>query len=223
MGFDPAHVRQTDEAFQYFVGFMRALRPIDEETGAFYHIVTALSDVARSNYLDLRRALDGDDQIVMAWACRNLLEVAIFAKYVIMSKENAKEFADARLIDGLDIANSLKKLELFQNQTLTVSSFELLIDAFTQQLTMEGVSRTSFLGTRELARKVGMQDIYETMNKVCSKFVHPTAWSILTSDIGSKRFPDARDLLFLCGAEYFSAVHAEIIPHVKKWGLHHAP
>jgi hypothetical protein len=223
MGFDPEQIRQTDKASQYFDGFMRTLQHTDEETGAFYHVVTSLSNVAKANYVALRRSFDDDDQIVMAWACRNLLEIAIFAKYILMSKENAKDFAEARLIDGLEIVKSLKKLELFQNPILDPSSFEPLIDNFTQQIIKEGITRTRFLGTSELAGQVGMQETYETMNKVCSKFVHPTSWSILTSDIGSARFPEARDLLFLCGAEYFAMVHAEIIPHIKKWGLHHAP
>jgi hypothetical protein len=50
------------------------------------------------------------------------------------------------------------------------------------------------------------------MNKICSEFVHPTAWSLFTADIGSERFPEARGVFYGCGAQYFAAVFAEIAP-----------
>lgn len=47
----------------------------------------------------------------MAWACRNLLEIAIFSRFVLISPEKAKQFTDDRLIDGPEIAKGLRKLE----------------------------------------------------------------------------------------------------------------
>ncbi len=87
----------------------------------------------------------------------------------------------------------------------------------------EGITQTKFLNTGQLAGAVGMKEDYETMNQVCSKFVHPTAWSILTEDIGSERFPDADELFYTCGAQYFATVMAEIMPHIRQWGLRHKP
>ena len=104
-----------------------------------------------------------------------------------------------------------------------MSTLDAVIDSFTRQMSDEGITRTKFLAIRDLAEQVGMLEVYDTMNKVCSKFVHPTAWSLLTADIGSARFPEARDILYGCGAEYFMTVFAEIAPHIRKWGLHHKP
>lgn len=64
---------------------------------------------------------------------------------------------------------------------------------------------------------------YNTENKVCAKFVHPTAWSLLTADAGPGRFPDARDLLYGCGAQSFATIFSELKIHIDKWGLHHRP
>ena len=87
----------------------------------------------------------------------------------------------------------------------------------------EGITRTRFLNTKDLAGQVGLQDDYETMNQVCSKFVHPTAWSIFIAELGSARFPDARDIFYTCGAKYSATVMTEIMPHIRQWGLRHKP
>jgi hypothetical protein len=127
------------------------------------------------------------------------------------------------LIDGLQIGTSLKKLDLHLNPELKVSTLDAVIDKFTEQMSEEGITRTKFLAVRDLAEQVGMLETYDTMNKVCSKFVHPTAWSLLTADIGPARFPEAREIFYACGAEYFITVFAEIAPHIRRWGLRQKP
>ena len=100
MSIEPLLLKKTDEALQNFEAFMRSLPiPTDEQTGRFYHIVTALSDAVQANYVVLRKALDDDDQTLMAWSCRNLLELAIFTKFALASKANADEFASSRPAD----------------------------------------------------------------------------------------------------------------------------
>ncbi len=223
MGIEPEVLKKTDDAFREFDAFTCSLHPIDEEAGRFYHIVSALSDATKTNYVTLRKAFDDDEQTLMAWSCRNLLEIAVFTKFALSSKANADEFAADRLIDGLQIGNSLKRLELYLNPELTTSALDPVIEKYAKQMRDEGIARTTFRPVRDLAKQVGLLDHYETMNKVCSKFVHPTAWSLFTADIGSERFPEARDVLYGCGAEYFATIYAEIAPHIKKWGLRHKP
>jgi hypothetical protein len=223
MSIEPELVEKADDAIRRFDTFTRSLSPTDEETGRFYHIVSALSDGAKSNYIALRGAFDRDQQVLMAWSCRNLLELAIFTKFVIGSKKNADEFAEDRLIDGLQIGKSLKDLEAHLNPGLATSEFDVVIEKFATQMKAEGITRSRFHTVKELAGRVGMEEQYNTMNKVCSKFVHPTAWSLLTADTGTARFPDARDIFFVCGAEYFATVFAEIAPHIRRWGLRHKP
>lgn len=224
MPIDLLMIKKTDEALQQFDAFMRSIPiPTEEKAGRFYHIFTALSTVAVNNYVSLRKAVDRDDQMMLAWSCRNLLELAIFTKYALMSETNADEFAGARLVDGVQIGKRLKQLELYLNPHLATSAFDVVINRFTTQMLAEGITQTKFLNTGQLAGAVGMKEDYETMNQVCSKFVHPTAWSILTEDIGSERFPAADELFYTCGAQYFATVMAEIMPHIRQWGLRHKP
>jgi hypothetical protein len=203
MSIEPEVVKSTDDAFRSFDILTRALRPTDEETGRLYHIVSALSEAAKSNYITVRKAFEDDEQTLMAWSCRNLLEIAIFTKFALSSKANADEFAADRLIDGLQIGISLRKLELHLNPGLTVSALDEVIERFEKQMSDEGVTRVTYQTARELAKRVEMSEDYETLNKVCSKFVHPTSWSLFTADLGSERFPEARDIFYGCGAQYF--------------------
>lgn len=210
--------------------------PKEETTGNLYHIVTGISTVAMKNYKKLRLAFSDDCQDMLAWSCRNLLELDIFTKYVLISKANSDEFAAHRLIDGIEIAEQLKDLELVLNPNLSSSAFDPLITEFNQKMDAEAVVRTRFLSTRKWATAVAaaaaanrsesdakMVEKFDTVNKVCSKLVHPTAWAILTDDIGSRRFPDARHLFYGLGAECFMSIFVAFKGHVKQFGLVHPP
>jgi Family of unknown function (DUF5677) len=214
-------LRIGDTALRGFEDFMRPLFPSDEESGRFFHVVSVLSDAAMSNYRDLRKAFLGDQQTLAAWSCRNLHEIAIFTKFALSSKENAAEFAADRLIDGHQIGTALKSLELALNPGLTVSALDPVIESFATQMKNEGVTRQKYLSTEKLAQQVGMRAEYETLNRLCSKFVHPTAWSLFTSDVALERFPGACEIFYGNGALHFTSVFATIAPHVRQWGLRH--
>ena len=81
-------LRNGDMALGEFEAFMRPLFPSDEESGRFFHVVSALSGAATSNYRALRKAYLEDDQTLVAWSCRNLLEIAIFTRFALSSREN---------------------------------------------------------------------------------------------------------------------------------------
>lgn len=223
MPIDPQVILGSDRLSTEFESFLVGLAPTDEKTGRFYHIVTSIGVAALSNYRMLRAAFEEDQQTHMAWSCRNLLELAIFAKYTMESEPNALDFAADRLIDGLQMAEALKDLEATLNPALQSSPFDALSARFTLQIQQEGITRTSFKKTSDLASLVGLQGEYRAVNKVASKFVHPTAWALLTADQGSARFPDARELFWGCGALYFATVCAEFMPHIRQYGLRHKP
>lgn len=224
MSIDPTLINGVDHSLVEFDKFIRLLpTPTTATANNFYHIVTALAREAMLNYQTLRGAFDDDAQVLMAWSCRNLLEIVIFTKYVLLSKANADEFAGHRFIDGLEIAEQLKALELYMNPSLTVSAFDPVITSFTTQMAAEGITRTRYLAVNEWANTVGMASEYKILNKVCSKFVHPTSWAILSANIGSARFPEAKDLLYGSGAHYFGDVFVEIKEHIKAHGAAHKP
>lgn len=174
---------------------------------------------------------------MMAWACRNLLEITVFSKYVLLSEQNAREFAADRLIDAVEIGTALKKLQDLINREIaaeggavagqqmqeTPVGADQIIDKYTKLLDQERVVRRVPLKMVRLARSVGLGDAYEGMNKLCSKLVHPTAWSLFTAEVGSERFPEVSEIFLVYGAFYYGMVLAEFLPHVRRWGLRHKP
>jgi len=220
----PQLIAGVDESARRFTALINSFPiPTDEETGRFYHITTGLSRTALNNYALLRRAFDDDAQDYLAWACRNLLEVAVLMRCVLSSKAKADEFASHRWIDGIEIVERLKKLEQISTPGQMTSAFDTMLRDFNQKMTADGAVRTAHLITRDWAKAAGLIEEFDCLNKVCSKLVHPTVWSILTEDIGSARFPDARDLFYGFGANYLMDIYVRFKEHVEAHGLKHKP
>jgi hypothetical protein len=87
------------------------------------------------------------------------------------------------------------------------------------QKTVEGVTAKRYLATGDLAKEVGMKEDYAAMNKVCSKLVHPTAWSVLAMNKGTNSFPQARDILFASGVGYISQIYLATDAHNASQGM----
>jgi hypothetical protein len=64
MSIEPEIVKKADDAFQEFDAFTRSLRSTDEETGRFYHVVSAPGDATKLNYVMLRKAFED-----AGWLC----------------------------------------------------------------------------------------------------------------------------------------------------------
>jgi hypothetical protein len=194
---------------------------VTEENSKFCQVVLALCTAAESNYEKLRESYDKADYVSLALSCRNLLEVAIFTQFVLQSKANADEFAADRLIDTADIAISLKSLVSQLQPSGDVADLDEAIRLCHKQVAEEGVSRDKYLRTSQLATKLNMRAEYDSMNTLCSKFVHPTSWSLFNLSEVATQFPIARELLFSVGAKYLAMVYAEVRPHITKYGLQH--
>lgn len=216
-------LRRSEAAFAQLREFGSGLRPVDEESGWFFQIVFELIDAALSNYRQLRAGYNEDNNQLLAWACRNLLELAIFTKYVVISEANARRFADDRLIDGCDIITSLRALELHIDPQ---SDTRLLDDALSRmqaQMAAEGVTAKRHLATAELADLVGMREDYVCMNRVCSKAVHPTAWSVLAMNKGENCFSQSRPIFFSSGVRYGCDLYLAIKEHNSTHGMRPKP
>ncbi len=156
----------VDDSARRFTALINSFPvPTDEETGRFYHITTGLSRTALKNYDLLRRAFEDDAQDYLAWACRNLLEVAVFMRCVLSSKVSADEFACHRWIDGIEVVERLIKLDLLMTPSLTTSAFDAKLKEFSQQMTADGVVRTAHLMTLDWAKAAGMIEEFDCLNK----------------------------------------------------------
>jgi hypothetical protein len=155
---------------------------------------------------------------LLAWACRNLLELNIFTQYALISEANARRFIGDRLIDGIGIFTSLKEWYLTFNPGAVTPELDETIRIAREQLLAEGIEAGRYLSTRDLAAAVGLENDYAHINRVCSKLVHPTAWSVLAmNDEGE--LGQLKPILFNTGARYGLEIGEKIRKHVEQNGL----
>jgi hypothetical protein len=196
---DPNLISQLVQTADRLAGSLRPLLdrffpPHNDESGGFYQVCSVLIDGAVANYSTLRAALPSQNHMACASGCRNLLEIRIFTEYVLQSKENAKCFSEDRLIDGKQLATSLRDLELHLNPELSKSQFEERISAFDEKMQEEGVTRSNYKRTNDMAEAINIAGAYRRMNTLSSKLIHPTSWSLFTANQGNDRFTEACSL-----------------------------
>lgn len=210
-------VRAIDECFQGMIEFGIACESTETNAIWFANLLTCLLDSTIREYRHLKIGLEKDTGLE-AWACRNPLELNIFTKYVLASEADARRFIGDRLIDGIQIFKSFQDwIERVDPNAQTTPLKETLRIAH-EQLTVEGINYGRHLSTRELAGKVGLAEDYAHMNKVCSKLVHPTAWSVLAmNDEGE--LGQLKSILFFSGARHGLKIGQQIEAHVAKNGL----
>jgi hypothetical protein len=216
-------IELIETVFIQFREFGSSLKPVDEKNGWFFQILFELMDATLSNYHQLKIGYNENNGPLLAWACRNLLELAIFTKYVLISESNARRFADDRFIDGCDIITSLRALELHLNAQSDTTLLDDALAKMQAQMAAEGVTAKKYLATGNLAESAGMKEDYVCMNRVCSKLVHPTAWSVLAMNKEHNSFSQSRQIFFQCGAQYGCDVYLAIKTHNATHGMKPKP
>jgi hypothetical protein len=153
-----------------------------------------------------------------AWACRNLLELNIFTRYILLSETNARRFIGDRLIDGADIFESSKEWLSNLKPEAQTPELDETIRKTRELMQAEGIDAVAHLRTRALAAEMGMIDDYRYMNRLCSKLVHPTAWSVLAmNDEGE--LGQLKLILFNQGVRYGLEMGDAMREHVDRYGL----
>jgi hypothetical protein len=159
---------------------------------------------------------------MLAWACRSLLELDVLTKYVLKSEANARRFIGHRLVDGIEIFRYAKDYQLFREPGSITPAIDETIRMAEEQEKMEGISETRFFDVVKIASQLQIAEEYKYVNKVASKLVHPTAWSVLTmNDEGEFAF--FKSIFFFAAARYLSEIHVAIKEHVDVHGLRPAP
>jgi hypothetical protein len=209
-------VKDGDELAAKLLEVGNSLKPIDDDNYFFFEIVRELVDAGLTNYQELRRGFLESNYPLLAWACRNLLELTIFLKFALLSGDNARRFGDDRLVDGSELVRALRDLELHYDPKASTVVLDDALREMQTQMTAENVTANKHLEVRKLAETVGLKEDYASVNRVCSKLVHPTSWSVLAMNKGRNSFPDARELLFLYGVGYLAQITIATREHNTK-------
>jgi hypothetical protein len=150
-----------------------------------------------------------------AWACRNLLELDIFTKWVLQSPANARRFAADVAIDGTELFDSMQTWLLHYDPTAAMNELDETIRLGHERRKSEGTTGEKHLEVRDLADAVGMTVDYKLTMKLCSKLVHPTAWSVISMSEQEGEYAAFRVILFQSGSRFGLDAYNTIRKHLK--------
>jgi hypothetical protein len=182
----------------------------------FFNTITALlRGLGREyRYLNIGYAKDGR---LLAWACRNLLEIDLYTEYSLRSEANASAFADDQILDALDIFSAFKKWLMVGDPNGTTPTLDATIASIDHVRAQLGVTRSKYLKTEDIAKSLNRLEEYKHFNKVSSKLIHPTAYSILAAQQESAQLL-LKPYLYRAGTFYLTTAYKFVRNHVEKLG-----
>jgi hypothetical protein len=140
-------------------------------------VLQRLKEAVDLNMYELKCALGARPIGTIAWNARNLLELAIWSEYSALSQANAKEFlldAARDAADILDIPDGL----LSHGSGLRTARQGLLDKAKEDGFDIE----EDFTRVATAAKRLGRGVFFKHLNKIFSKFAHPTAIAVIQSN-----------------------------------------
>jgi hypothetical protein len=207
-------LKLTDEAFQKILKFGVQLQDAPTQTIWFQNTLICLLNALLREYRSLTLGFKKSTPL-LAWACRNMLELNIYTKYVLLNGSNAKDFADDMWLDAIEIFSSFRAWFKFHDPAGVMPELDQTIANLQLEKARQGITRTSYLRTQNMAALVNSTEEYLYMNKVASKLVHPTAFSVLTaSDQGE--LGNLRPIFFSAGVRYGVEAFNEIREYVSR-------
>lgn len=122
---------------------------------------------------------------LLAWRTRNLLEINTWCRFCCEDKANAALFYKDAGRDGLDLEESLEKWGKETNQPPEwFEKIQRNKDKIRNEAERLGIFDldTKYTSPLKAAKTLGHEKVHKIHNKILSKFAHPTAYRILSSD-----------------------------------------
>ena len=209
-----ANERALNEARDFHDWMLRQHE--DQDTIWFVNVLTALLRGLIVEYEQLNLGYKQSARL-MAWACRNLMEISIYTEYALKSEENAHELIEDLLMDTLDVFTSFKKWFSALEPAMATPELDAVLKSFQETKKEIGINRKTYRTTRELAGILDREPDYLHANKVSSKLIHPTAWSLLSLDL-DKDDALMRPYIYQAGSKYFAESFLRMRQNVAKHG-----
>jgi len=129
---------------------------------------------------DLERAYREKRITKLAWAARNILELSIWIDYCNRSDVQAKQLRDDSARDLLGFAKAIQAIyiEGQGSPDLGLKKTEQDLISFAQNVFGVTGLDDDFKRVSEAAKDVGRENNFRQLNKLFSKFAHPTAISL---------------------------------------------
>jgi hypothetical protein len=158
------------------------------------------------NRLENAYRAPGENASLLAWRARNLLELSVWSKYFVTSRENARRlYEDA----GRDIMDLVSAFEKWGRATAQSADWFGPLASGKQDLSQRAMAdgieilEGSYKRITDAAKDCGMSEHFAVSFKMLSKFAHPTAMQMLGApDVG--RHTLQRDCFFSQGCLFFT-------------------
>ena len=135
-------------------------------------------------YKPLVASCEEKDIRASAWLARNLLELNIWLSYCVRSRDDAKRFYDDKARDMFDFLNHMEVLtnladrpELLMTDLIEGTRKRIADEAETDGC--EDIDET-YQRVYSAAKEMGLGAFFGSLNKILSKFAHPTAMMVFS-------------------------------------------
>lgn len=200
-----------DAAFAGAWALSRQVRDGAQGEVWFRDVLGGLLDATAREYRHLRSGLR-ESTPMLAWACRNLLELNIRTLWALSSEANARHFANDRVAEGIDIFDSFQVWAARNDPALLTPAMTAALNSLVEQRAQQEGAPQRVWTVRYLAAEAGLADEYANMNKLCEKLIRPTAFSVLADE---GQLAMLRPALFRAGAGH----GLEIVQAIKARAL----
>lgn len=205
MTFPDQELELLDVAFADLRAFGMELQA---DPGWLPMLLVGLLNAALREYQHLRLGLKNSTAIV-AWACRNLLELHIYTRYALASEANAQRLVAEHLADGIEIFDAFQTWLARNDATLVPPSVGEALRRLTEQQSESDFAERPPLKLKRISAEAGLADEYANMTRLAAKLSHPSAYSVLAGAEDAE-IAALRPILFRAGAghglEIFRAI-----------------
>jgi hypothetical protein len=154
-----------------------------------------------------------------AWAARSLFELEIWTRYVLKKREYAERFAKDWIMDGIGIFEALQGWSELRGMPLD-PVLEKELNKLRSMRDAELPRCKHVLKIHDLVAELGMEQDYKRLNRIFSKLVHPTSWSVQWKQ---ELLPHMRDFIVPIGLTSSARIVNAISNHIATHGMEPSP
>jgi hypothetical protein len=192
----PEDIEALDEAFAAMREFAAEVRSSAVGEPWYREMLARFLECAAEQYRHMKLGLRHSTAL-LAWACRNLLELNIYAQYVAQSDGNARRFAMNRVADGIDTFDSFKTWLARNDPSLVPPEVDAALVELAELRAQEDEPPPRLYSLKYLSAEVGLADEFAHMSKICAKLSQPGVFAVMSEEEEAAIFQAA---LFRAGA-----------------------
>jgi hypothetical protein len=169
-------IELAEKAFKEIADFGNWMQTQPTQSPWFFNVlvslVAALDREYRSVTVGRRKSLS-----LLAWGCRNMLELNIWTKYALQSGAQARSLLDDYIVDSIEMFGAFGSWLKFHGGS--TDGVESTLTGLHAEAARRDVTRFKHLKMREIAEAVNFTEEYTHVNRVTSKLVHSTGFSVM--------------------------------------------